>query len=477
MGFFDRFSSKKPQPATPASAESTKERGDAAPVHPAPAPASNAPEGTPSAAALSAPGGVKARLAAAREKLTAKDLAAAMAIYEEVLAAAGDRPDVLVAISGDLGSHGQVQEIVELIAPRYDAERHGPATGLNLLQAYLALRNPDAAQHVLDLLFGLQRPELEERLYGFSNAIAEMLASPHAAPPPGVIGGAAVGAEGPKVSLITISKPVWVYGLEPMLAQLLPPKEGRLRRIAFAQLALPGYPDIGAAVKKPEDELGRLSKAIPVWLAETFYFSPSYAPLAAVAVVTPPDGAPNHHMIFGAEWTTENLRQLVETTEGGLDFLVTGALRVNAGDYELVLRVWEVKTFRERKTFHARWTPASADESLVALHSEVRKFMEWSPASAALAFSPTLKPRAWLDTLGGSLGLFLAEKKILPANLLAPSPEVLGHAAQHATTSEAASLAFLTTRARIAALGATLAPFDVALTRSALVNEARKILG
>ena len=32
----------------------------------------------------------------------------------------------------------------------------------------------------------------------------------------------------PKVGLISISKPIWFYGLEPMAAQLLPPKDGRL---------------------------------------------------------------------------------------------------------------------------------------------------------------------------------------------------------------------------------------------------------
>ena len=127
--------------------------------------------------ATAAVGGVKARLLAARERLEAKDLPGAMAVYEEVLATAGDRADVLVAISGDLGTHGHVDQIIELVAPRYAADRHGPATGLNLLQAYLAVRNPDAAQHVLDILFALNRPELEERLHGFSNAIAELLSS------------------------------------------------------------------------------------------------------------------------------------------------------------------------------------------------------------------------------------------------------------------------------------------------------------
>ena len=125
MGFFDRLTGKKSTPA-------------AVPASPAPEPSESTP---------SAPGAaVKPRLAAARERLQAQDLAGAMAIYEEVLAGAGDRADVLVAVSGDLGSYGHVAQIVELVAPRYVADRHGPATGLNLLQAYLALRDPDSAQ-------------------------------------------------------------------------------------------------------------------------------------------------------------------------------------------------------------------------------------------------------------------------------------------------------------------------------------------
>ena len=469
MGFFDRFSAKKSTSA-PASANGS----DA--THAAIAASAAAASSSPASPAPVV-GSVKALLETAREKLTAKDLPAAVALYEEVLASsAGDRPDVLVAISGDLGSHGHVNEIIELVAPRYDAERHGPATGLNLLQAYLAVRNPDAAQHVLDILFGLQRPELEQRLYGFSNAIAEMIAAPHAAPPPGVVGGAAVGADAPKVALVSISKPIWFYGLEAMATQLLPSKEGHLRRIAFAQLALPNYPDLVAAMKKPEDELGRLSRALPLWLAEAFYFSPSYHPVAAVAVMNPPDGAPAHLMIFGAEWTTENLRQLVDTSGNGLDFIVTGALRVHAGDYEALLRVWEVKTFRERKTFTARWTPATADEALAKLHGDVRAYMEWSPDSAAFAYVPTAKPRAWLDTLGGSLGLFLVEKNVIPLAAISPSAEVLAHATQHAAAGEAASFAFLTTRARISKLDATVVVSgDVTLARSPLVNEAKKI--
>ena len=451
MGFLDRLTGKKAGPSSAPQADATAET-----------------------AATASPNSVKARLTAAREKLETKDLPGAIAIYEELLASAGERADVLVTVSGDLGAHGHVVEIIELVAPRYDAERHGPATGLNLLQAYLAVRDPDAAQHVLDILFGLNRPELEDRLHGFSNAIAELLAAPDQLPPTPSEPGAAASAS--KVGLITVSKPVWFYGLESLATQVLPPKEGRLRRIAFAQLALPGYPDIEKAIDRPEDELSRLSRALPLWFAETFYFSANYDPLAAIGIITPPGQSAARYMIFGAEWTTDNLRQLVDTTQGGLDYIFTGALRVTAGDYELTLRLFEVKSFRERKKFTVRWTPATADAELGKLHGEIRRFMEWSPASASLSYAPPTAPRTWLETLGASLGLFVVEKSILARELVPPVEPDLQHAAQQAASGEAASLAFLTLRARAAKLGvqATNAP---TLARSALVQNAQQALG
>ena len=434
MGFFDRFKERKAQPDS----------------------SSSSPE-------ANVVGAVMSRMIAARERLEAKDLPSALAIYEEVLAEHGDRPDVLVTISADLGSNGYVKEIVELVAPRYDAERHGPATGINLLQAYLVLRNPEAAQHVLDLLFALKRPDLEERLYGFSNAIAELLNSGESAAEGGAGGGGSA-VEPAKVNLVSISKPIWFYGLEPMAERVLPPKDGRLRRVAFAQLATPGLPPEAAA--KPEEEIGRLSRALPLWFAETFYFSPVYAPIAAVGLVE------QHYALFGAEWRSENLRQLVDSTEGGLDYVFTGAIRQKAGDYELILRVWEVKKFRERKQFTARWTPATMDAELAKLHEQIRLFMEWSAEKNGVAYVAPASPRAWLETLGASLTLFLAEKNLLPREQIPAMEGVLATAAADAAKSEAASLAFLTLRNRSEKIGVA-ARLDAALAQSPLIAQAQ----
>lgn len=446
MGFFDLFAEKKsspaPKPAAPASAPTPELMG----------------------------GGVMPQLLAARERLEANDLAGAVAIYEEVLATAGDRADILVTISADLGVTGHVRQIIELVAPRYDVERHGAAVGINVLQAYLVERDADSAQHVLDLLLTLNRPDLEDRLYGFSNAIAELLhaGEKEANPPTG--GAAPAAVEATQVNLVSISKPIWFYGLEPLAEQILPPKGARVRRIAFAQLALPGVPDAMEAAKRPEDELGRLTRALPLWFAETFYFSPHYAPIAAVGLLG------SHYALFGAEWTKENLRQLIATTKEGLDYIFTGALSRKDDTTEVILRVWEVKKLRERKQFTARWTAATADAELANLHEQVRLFMEWSAEKTPLPYAAPASPQIWLETLGASLSLFLAEKNLLPKEQLAPTEAVLARAAAAAATGETASLGFLTLRNRAERLSLA-SRLEAALAGSPLIAQAQQSLG
>jgi hypothetical protein len=451
MGFFDRLAGKSASPAS----------GNGAP-------------------ALESPvSGVASRLVAARERLEEKDLPGAMGIYEEVLSTAGDRADVLVTISGDLGSTGNIPQIIELIAPRYDALRHGPATGMNLVQAYLAVRDADAAQHVLDILFSLNRPDLQDRLHGFSNAVAELLQngvvagipqfdSPGSDPNAGALG----------LALVSISRPIWSYGLE-SIGEALPKKEGKLRRVAFAQLSLPGaYPDPEEAMKLPEDELGRLSRALPLWFAETFYFSPLYSSIAALGCLHAAD-APRRPAIFSTDWTVENLQKLVDSTTNGLDYIFTGSLKREGAEFVLVMRIWEVKKLRERKQFTIRWTAATADAELAKLHEYIRAFMEWAPypEGSGIPYAAPSNPVMWLDTLGALLGLFLIEKGLLPKEQLAPLSPVFDTLAQHAFSPPASSLAWITLRLKASSLGLAPNLSEVLLSRHAAVTHARTLIG
>ena len=331
---------------------------------------------------------------------------------------------MLVRISADLGSTGHVQAIPQLIAPLYDAERHGPATGINLLQAYLALRNPEAAQHVLDLLFALKKPELEDRLWGFSNAIGEMMESDRH----GDHSGAST-----SVNLVTISKPIWAYGIED-LPDLLPEKSPKAKTVAFAQLTLPEHDKTESLSKVPEEALGRLTRGIPLWLADSLYFSPQYTTLAAIGMV-----GQAHYMLFPAAWTADNIRQLIDTSGSNIDYVVTGELREDDSDFQLSLRLWEIKGFRERKTFEVRWTPGSADKVLADLQQHIRLYFECQEGPG-LPFEPSPQPLAWIDTLAASLSTFLAGKSVLPREQLAELPAKL----VDPTTTTAAALARLT---------------------------------
>jgi hypothetical protein len=469
MGFFDRFASKKSdkpasQPAATPAPSSPEHVNGVAP----------APNGTPLSPGST--GNVKAQLVAARDKLEVKDLPAAMAIYEELLKTAGDRPDVLVTISGDLGSCGYVEQIVELVAPRYDAERHGPATGLNLLQAYLATRNTSAAQHLLDILFSLERPELEQRLYGFSNALAELIEAERRGQLPTEAPAGPNGAPAKAtnvVALVTISKPIWAYGIDG-LPGLVPQKPDRTRRVAFAQLSQLNTPDVMERMKKPEDQLGRFCRGFPLWMAETFQYAPHYSPMGVVGTINK-----EHYAIFGSEWSLSNLRELVSTSKESLDYVFTGTLQNKSDDYQLVLKVWEIKRFRERKSFTARWTPATANEELLKLHEAIRLFMEWTPypSDEARPYAAPTDAFRWCEALGTSLSLFLADKGVIPASQIGELEEAVTRTAHTAGNGELEALAYLTALDRANRLNPTgNYTISAPLFASPLVDQARAFL-
>jgi hypothetical protein len=503
MGFFDRFKKTARPQSQPAPASAQPSATPVAPASPASsaAPASDPLQPGSSATLVQPPPGlaaagapepdapaipaelsnasVKTLLLAACEKLQSRDLPGALAIYESLLRDAGDRADVLVTLSADLGTNGYIEQVVELVAPRYDAERHGPATGINLLQAYLATRNTTAAQHLLDILFALDRPELEERLHGFSNALAELIEAEKSgtlAPPPAARpdGAPAAPPAQKTIHLASISRPIWSYGLEAVPSALPPPKEGRPRRVAFCQLSQLGITDPMERAAKPEDAVDRLTRGLPLWFAETFYFAPHYAPLAVVALL-----GNASYAVFPTEWTTDNLRQLVSTSGDPIDYVFTGALRNTNADSELTLRVWEVKKFRERKQFTARWTPATIDAALAGLHAAVCQFMEWKPYPGGPAYGRASAPAAWCDTLGASLSWFLADKQTLPSGWLAEPAATAAALAARAATGERESLAWLTFRDRAARIGLsdTLPPAAPALAATPLVAAAKQALG
>ena len=232
-----------------------------------------------------------------------------------------------------------------------------------------------------------------------------------------------------------------------------------------------GTPPIASAFKL-------LSRAIPLWFAETFFFSPLYTSVAALGAIHEP-GAPTRPALFPTDWTVDNLKKLESTTSGGLDYIFTGSLKRDGAELVLILRVWEVKKMRERKQITVKWTPATADAELKKLHEYVQAFMEWAPypEGSGVPYAAPSTPTVWFEALGSLLGLFLVEKNLQTKELLAPLAPVFDVFAPHAFSPPASSLAWVSLRLRASALGMAPNLSEVLLSRHPTVVQARALIG
>jgi hypothetical protein len=106
--------------------------------------------------------------------------------------------------------------------------------------------------------------------------------------------------------------------------------------------------------------------------------------------------------------------------------------------------------------------------------------MEWSPypADAGLKYTAPSHPAAWLEVLAPSLTFFLGDKHILAAEQLTVSSDGFESVARHAASNEAASLAWLTLRARAERLNLFPSQIGEALVfPTPLVQQAKAALG
>jgi tetratricopeptide (TPR) repeat protein len=108
------------------------------------------------------PGSWRARLWIARDFLEQGDAPSAIQIYKHVLSSADVAEDGIMMISGDLGSKGYIEEIIDLFLPVFHVHTHGIQAGLNLVQACIeSHRKPDGLR-ICDELLSLNRYDLNQ---------------------------------------------------------------------------------------------------------------------------------------------------------------------------------------------------------------------------------------------------------------------------------------------------------------------------
>src|SRR5690606_12199690 len=101
------------------------------------------------------PGAWRPQMWLARDALDRRALDEALTLYHEALERA-PRPvltDLLMQLSGDLGNHAHLPELLELTTPHFDVTVHGITVGNNLIKARLDLGQIEAAQGLVESLY------------------------------------------------------------------------------------------------------------------------------------------------------------------------------------------------------------------------------------------------------------------------------------------------------------------------------------
>lgn len=217
------------------------------------------------ARAAQLPGSWRAQLWLARSALEAGNLAEATRLYEEALGRVSPVPgDLLMQLSGDLGNAKQAQLLVSLTAPRFDLATHGLAVGNNLIRAYIELGLLPEARALLEKLYALQRPDWREHLQHWERTLDD------AQRKYGEVN------EPLDIVVMKLEQPVWsrgVLGFE----NVLPAKAASAPRIQFvcASGEGPAAASDGKVISQPTNDLGRLSRALPMFLAEEVFLRTS----------------------------------------------------------------------------------------------------------------------------------------------------------------------------------------------------------
>jgi tetratricopeptide (TPR) repeat protein len=280
------------------------------------------------------PGSWRAQLWRARLDLQQEREAEAVAAYRDVLARAGDEVDALVMASADLVQAGRHELVDELVVPRFQPGRHHPNIGLALLHHYLATERHDPGAELLHQMHLHYGHMLGDQLQPFTAAFDRLRLSKLPAPAP-------LPANA-RIGLVRLDRPIWCAGLhDPQW--LLPKKETGGKQVMFLSLAIEGQPQLPAG---REDEVGRLTRGVPLLLAEHAWLSTPHRGTAGLPMAEQSGWA-----LMGRPWNEEQLASQLGDEERKHTILVTGVLRVDGEQRRIDL--WAYDCAARQRIGHA----------------------------------------------------------------------------------------------------------------------------
>ncbi len=323
------------------------------------------------------PASWRAQLWLARTELDGGRLDAAKALYEEALSRA-PRPvpaDFLMQMSGDLGGRGQLRELLELTAPHFVPEMHGLPVGNNLIKASVDTGNLDMAAAIVAALTPFNRPDWRNPLAFWEQEIAKRR------------GGDAGSAPGPvpigqpqqiQIGMLRVDGPVWLPPGSPARA-IFGAKPATAASVTFLG-GTAEAPEGSSGEPTPEqretaDHLGRLTRSLPLFLAEQADLRTSAAGRAmlpwAVSPAAAAGGHPGGFVVAAAQWPDATAVQAVQDPANRSDYVVTVHIDAEVEPWEASLVFLRTSDGARIGELSAEFSPDELEPALEDLADEV----------------------------------------------------------------------------------------------------------
>lgn len=305
-------------------------------------------------AEVAASGGWRPRLWLARWQLQNDRKADAAANYQAVLTAAEVESDALVMASADLVQAGEHELVATLVQPRFVPGRHHPHVGLALLHHLVATGQWQAGNTLLHQMYLHYGHMVGQALHPFTAEFdRQRLAT---LPPPAPVSGT------PRLGLFRFDRPLWCAGLaDPMW--LLPQKAADSKQVLCFPLAVEGGQQVPTGM---EDAIGRITRAVPLLLAEHVWLASPHRGTAGLLVAEQ-----GGWVVLGKAWPEEQLVAQLPPQEREQTIAVSGVLRIDGDRHRIDLWAYDCKQKQRIGHAAAEGAPQDIGRMLLQLIKEL----------------------------------------------------------------------------------------------------------
>jgi hypothetical protein len=294
----------------------------------------------------------------------------------------------LLRMSADMGRNGFPAEMIAIVGPCYNPDKHNEYIGLNLLQAYKETGDINSGKGLYDRLKALNRAKIAPGLQSFERIFAsgdankakkeipapahvaqdnQTAGTPAAAPIPISLPQAENAADGTaaptpagfpaRAKMMQI--PIWKSRI-PALSDLLPKTESG-PRIGLYLYADTTPRDVAGEVSDTSISPAQVATAVPMCVAEQLLFTSPVVPLVLypVSFEKGPD-------LGSAEPDVQSLFSLC--TKESLDFLITGTVCRTRDGY--MIRTWLIDKTKKTARIISKDIPSGDFGQALSVHVE-----------------------------------------------------------------------------------------------------------